>query len=177
MTSAATLRSTRGPAVSRRLFPKPIKETDPPFDPEAARPVRSECAPWCSSAGTGYSHVECESLSFTGSFSAKAYDSRRRARRVAVALSSWHTNGVFSKKVIDRHADSTWVHLETTYVVNREERVFHLYLPSGEALRLAAAVQSAGLAADGLDETITQRVRDWREWTGRAQRMRASASA
>lgn len=74
--------------------------------------------------------------------------------------------GLHSAKVLAEY-DPTWVRLQTMYVVNREEKMFDVYLPRGEALRLAAAVKAAALAADGLDETITQRLRDWRVWTGR----------
>ena len=147
-----------------RLFPKPMKDEGQPDDLEGAWRVDGSCQPWCrwSDRSPNYPHPpKCESLSFTNHYSVKAYSSRRKDRRVAVMLAERNLEGLHSKKVLEE-GEPTWVHLETMYVDKRAERSFDVYLRPGEALRLAAAIHAAALAADGLDETITQRVRDWR---------------
>lgn len=108
-------------------------------------------------------------LSFTGTRAPKGYSPRRKGRHVEVTLAESHLEGLHSKKTLDQ-SDPTWVHLQTMYVKDRWEMAFDVYLPPGEALRLAAAIHAAALAADGLDETITQRVRDWRAWRGSVNR-------
>lgn len=144
-----------------RLFPKPMKDEGQPDELEGARRVRGRCQPWCHWSDN-WPHVVCESLSFTSIWPVKGRSARRKARAVTVDLAERHLVGLHSKKTLDE-CDPTWVHLQTGYVENRAEKAFDVYLPPGEALRLAAALHAAALAAEGLDETITQRVRDWRE--------------
>ena len=162
-----------------RLFPKPMKEEGQPDEVNSARQVSGSCQPWCrwSDDRPSFPHPPaCESLSFTSIFAVKGRDARRKRRKIEVTLAERHLHGLHPKKVLNE-CDPTWVHLETGYVVDRAEKAFDIYLPPGEAFRLAAALHAAALAAEGLDEPITKRVRDWRAWTRGVDRELGEASS
>lgn len=156
-----------------RLFPKPLKDEGQPDTIDGIRRIKGSCQPWCrwSDVPAAFPHPPaCESLSFTSIFAVNGRSPRRKRRPFEVTLAERRLEGPHSKKVLN-DCDPTWVHVSTGYVVNRAEKAFDVYLPPGEALRPAAAIHAAALAADGLDETITQRIRDWRAETGRGGRL------